>query len=142
MLAEHDYSIIINETNFNTMSAEEVGAIMVSRQADGFILLASTFPFGSEVLARTKKRSQPVVIGCETISSSLADIPSVHIDNVAAASEATNFLISKGHSRIAFISGQATSLLTKDRELGYRAAMHEAQLPVEDGWVVEGNRER
>jgi len=139
VVAEHDYSIIINETNFNTMSAEEVGAIMVSRQADGFILLASTFPFGGEVLARTQKRSQPVVIGCETISSSLADIPSVHIDNVAAAQEATNFLISKGHVRIAFISGQATSLLTKDREFGYRAAMLEAQLPIENGWVVEGN---
>lgn len=138
VVAEHGYSIIINETNFNTMSAEEVGAIMLSRQADGFILLASFFPFGNEVLARAEKRSQPVVIGCETISASLADIPSVHIDNVAAAREATDFLISKGHSRIAFISGQSTSLLTKDRESGYRTAMHKARLPVEDGWVLEG----
>lgn len=139
VVAEHGYSIIINETNFNTMSAEEVGAIMVSRQADGFILLASIFPFGNEVLARAERRSQPVVIGCETISASLANIPSVHIDNVAAAQEATNFLISKGHSKIAFISGQSTSLLTKDRESGYRAAMHKANLPIQNEWVVEGN---
>lgn len=139
VVAEHDYSIIISETNFNTMTAEEVGAMMVSRQADGFILLASIFPFGNEVLAKAEKRSQPVVIGCETISTSLADIPSVHIDNVAAAREATNFLISKGHKKIAFISGQSTSLLTKDREFGYRSAMHKAKLPVEEGWVVEGN---
>jgi len=81
--------IIISETNFNTMTAQEVGAMMVSRQADGFILLASIFPFGNEVLARAEKRSQPVVIGCETISASLADIPRVHIDNVAAAQDAT-----------------------------------------------------
>ena len=139
VVAKHDYSIIISETNFNTMTAEEVGAMMVSRQADGFILLASIFPFGNEVLARAEKRSQPVVIGCETISASLADIPSVHIDNVAAAREATNFLISKGHKKIAFMSGQKTSLLTKDRESGYRAAMQKAQLGIEDGWVVEGN---
>jgi LacI family repressor for deo operon, udp, cdd, tsx, nupC, and nupG len=138
VVSEHGYSIIINETNFNTMSAKEVGAIMVSRQADGFILLASIFPFGNEVLARAEMRSQPVVIGCETISASLADIPSVHIDNVAAAREATDFLISKGHKKIAFISGQTTSLLTKDRESGYRSAMLNAQLPVEEGWVVEG----
>ena len=139
VVAEHDYSIIISETNFNTMTAQEVGAMMVSRQADGFILLASIFPFGNEVLARAEKRSQPVVIGCETISASLADIPSVHIDNVAAAQDATNFLISKGHKKIAFISGQSTSLLTKDREFGYRAAMHKARLGIEIGWVVEGN---
>ena len=69
VVSEHGYSIIINETNFNTMTAEEIGAIMVSRQADGFILLASIFPFGNEVLARAEKRSQPVVIGCETISA-------------------------------------------------------------------------
>ena len=139
VVAEHHYSIIISETNFNTMTAEEVGAMMVSRQADGFILLASIFPFGNEVLARAEKRSQPMVIGCETISASLANVPSVHIDNVAAAREATDFLISKGHSKIAFISGQSTSLLTKDREIGYRAAMHKAHLPIENGWVVEGN---
>ena len=139
VVAEHEYSIIISETNFNTMTAEEVGAMMVSRQADGFILLASIFPFGNEVLARAEKRSQPAVIGCETISASLADIPSVHIDNVAAAREATDFLISNGHEKIAFISGQSTSLLTKDREFGYRAAMHKAHLTIEDGWVLEGN---
>jgi LacI family repressor for deo operon, udp, cdd, tsx, nupC, and nupG len=139
VVAEHNYSIIISETNFNTMTAEEVGAMMVSRQADGFILLASIFPFGNEVLAGAEKRSQPVVIGCETISASLADIPSVHIDNVAAAQEATNFLISRGHKKIAFMSGQKTSLLTKDREFGYRAAMHVAELTIVNGWVVEGN---
>lgn len=139
VVAEHDYSILISETNFNTMTAEEVGAMMVSRQADGFILLASIFPFGNETLTTANKRFQPVVIGCETISASLADIPSVHIDNMAAAQEATDFLISKGHRKIAFISGQSTSLLTKDRESGYRLAMKKAQMDIEDGWVVEGN---
>ncbi len=139
VVAEHNYSIIISETNFNTITAEEVGAMMVSRQADGFILLASIFPFGNKLLATPENRFQPVVIGCEAISASLAEIPSVHIDNMAGAQEATNFLISKGHRKIAFISGQGTSLLTRDRENGYRAAMHKAQLGIEDGWVVEGN---
>ena len=37
------------------------------------------------------------------------------------------------------IRGQASSLLTKDRELGYRQAMREAGLEIEDGWVVEGD---
>jgi len=138
VVSEHGYSIIINETNFNTMTAEEVGAIMVSRQADGFILLASIFPFGNEVLKKTENRAQPIVIGCETISASLAGLPSVHIDNVKAAREATNFLVSHGHKKIAFISGQKTSLLTSDRESGYRSAMHEAGLNIAEGWVIEG----
>jgi LacI family repressor for deo operon, udp, cdd, tsx, nupC, and nupG len=139
VVAEHGYSIIINETNFNTMTAKDVGAMMVSRQADGFILLASIFPFGNEVLTGTDTHLVPVVIGCETISKALATFPSVHIDNIAAAQEATNFLISKGHRKIAFMSGQKDSLLTKDREFGYRSAMHKAELAIKDGWVVEGD---
>ena len=139
VVAEHGYSIIINETNFNTMTAKDVGAMMVSRQADGFILLASIFPFGNEVLKGTDKHSVPVVIGCETITKALATFPSVHIDNIAAAQEATNFLISKGHKKIAFMSGQKNSLLTKDREFGYRSAMDKAGLAIKGGWVVEGD---
>ena len=116
----------------------EIGAMLVSNQTDGIILLASVSPFGTEISSAKSKRRLPIVIGCETVSPELADFPSVHIDNIAAAKEATNYLISQGHRRIAMITGQKVSLLTKDRELGYRAAMKQAKFPVEDGWVVEG----
>jgi LacI family repressor for deo operon, udp, cdd, tsx, nupC, and nupG len=95
-------------------------------------------PYGTEILSATSRRRLPIVIGCETVSPELADFPSVHIDNVAAASEATNYLIAMGHERIALIYGQESSLLTRDRENGYRIAMQEATLPIEEGWVVEG----
>lgn len=133
------YSLIISETQFNTMNADEVGAMLVTRQADGVILLASIFPFGSAVLERAGRRAQPIVIGCETISSALAGFPSVHIDNVGAAREATAYLQAQGHTRIAFITAQAGSMLTRDREAGYRAAMEAAGLAVPEGWVAEGD---
>ena len=132
------YSIILNETQFNTMTADEIGAIMVSKQVDGIILLASMSPFGTEVLSTRSHRALPIVVGCETISPELSQFPGVHIDNIAAAREATNYLISSGHTRIGFVNGLDTSLLTKDREYGYRAAMHQTGLEVENGWVVEG----
>ena len=132
------YSVVIEETQFDTMTADEIGAMLVSKQTDGIILLASMSPFGTEILSAKSRRRLPIVIGCETISPELAEFPSVHIDNVAAAKEATNYLISQGHRHIAMIHGQASSLLTKDREYGYRAAMKQARLTIEEGWVVEG----
>lgn len=132
------YSVVIEETQFNTMTADEIGAMLVSKQTDGIILLASMSPFGTEILSAKSHRRLPIVIGCETVSPELSEFPSVHIDNVAAAKEATNYLVSQGHRRIAMIYGQESSLLTKDREYGYRAAMHQTKLPIEDGWVVEG----
>lgn len=132
------YSIIISDTAMNTLTADEVGAMLVSRQADGIILLASVFPYGPEVLSRARRNAQPIVIGCETVSAALSELPSVHIDNVAAASDATRHLLALGHRRIAFMTGKASALLTRDRESGYRRAMLEAGLAVEAGWVVEG----
>lgn len=132
------YSIIIDETQVNTMTEDEIGAMVVSRQTDGIILLASMSPFGTKVLSAKSRRALPIVIGCETISPELSQFPGVHIDNVAAATEATNYLLGNGHKRIAMIYGLESSLLTKDREFGYRAAMNKAGQPIEDGWVVEG----
>jgi LacI family repressor for deo operon, udp, cdd, tsx, nupC, and nupG len=132
------YSVIIEDTQLNTMTADDIGAMLVSKQTDGVILLASTSPFGTEVLSARSRRRLPIVIGCETIAPELSEFPGVHIDNVAAAMEATGYLIAQGHRRIAMIFGLASSLLTSDRESGYRAAMTRADLGIEDGWVVEG----
>ena len=124
------YSIMINETQFNTMTADEIGAMLVSRQTDGIILLASMSPFGTEILSTKNHKALPVVVGCETVSSDLSNFPSIHIDNIAAAKEGTQYLLSLGHTRIAFVYGDHTSLLTKDRESGYRAGMKSAKLAV------------
>jgi LacI family repressor for deo operon, udp, cdd, tsx, nupC, and nupG len=132
------YSLLINETQFNTMSADEIGAMVVSRQADGIVLLASMSPFGTEVLSSKSQRTLPIVIGCETVSPELEGFPGVHSDNVAAAREATDYLLKLGHKKIAFIYGQEKSLLTQDRERGYRSSMGEAGISIEEGWVREG----
>jgi LacI family repressor for deo operon, udp, cdd, tsx, nupC, and nupG len=132
------YSLLINETQLNTMTADEVGTMVVSRQADGIALLASLSPFGTEVLSARSHRALPIVIGFETVSAELTGFPGVHIDNLEAAREATAYLLSLGHRRVAFVRGSASTLLTRDRERGYRAAMAEAGKVVEDGWVADG----
>ncbi|NNJ64656.1 MAG: LacI family DNA-binding transcriptional regulator [Xanthomonadales bacterium] len=136
--SRNGYSLLINETQLNTMTEDEIGSMVASRLADGIVLLASLSPFGTRVLSAKSRRALPIVIGCEAVSDELADFPGVHIDNEAAARELTGYLASLGHRRIAFISGQEDSLLTRDREKGYAAAMQAAGLSVEPGWVVQG----
>ena len=136
--SEQGYSLLINETQFNTMTADQIGSMVVSRQADGIALLASLSPFGTRVLSATSHRALPMVIGCETITPELSSYPGIHIDNVAAAKEATHYLLGLGHERIAFIYGEHKTLLTQDRENGYREAMTEANKTNDSGWVVEG----
>ena len=135
---ESGYSLLINETQFNTMTEDEIGAMVVSKLADGIILLASMSPFGTRILSAESRRALPIVIGCEAISSELDAFPSVHIDNVAAAREATEYLLSQGHRKIAFISGQPDSLLTREREEGYRHAMKEAGIDAGHDCIASG----
>ncbi|WP_346837667.1 LacI family DNA-binding transcriptional regulator [Microbulbifer sp. SAOS-129_SWC] len=141
------YSILISETQSNSAGFNEYADMVFSKQADGIILLASISPFmgreGEASSAALDARSEgpvpPIVIGCETVAPALSHFPSVRVDNVGAAAEATGHLIDSGHRRIAFIAGSHESLLTSDRERGYRQAMAAAELPVEEHWVVEGD---
>jgi LacI family repressor for deo operon, udp, cdd, tsx, nupC, and nupG len=135
---EKGYSLLINETRFNAMAADEVCAMVDSRQADGIVLLAPMSSFGTESLSSRNHSVIPIVVGCETISSEHSGFPLVHVDNVLAAREATDHLIANGHQQIAFMYGLNQSLLSKDREFGYRSAMQAAGLPIEENWVVEG----
>ncbi len=139
---QEGYSILIRETQLNTLAFDEYSEIIFSKQADGIILLAAISPFrkGSGRLERKGGQLPPIVIGCETVVPELSLFPSVRVDNVGAAYEATRYLIELGHQRIAFMSGQHGSLLTLDREVGYRNAMKEAGLPVADEWMVEGEQ--
>lgn len=62
--------------------------------------------------------------------------PSVLVDNRAVAREVTEYLISLGHRRIAFIEGPAGLFTSAERLRGYEEAMEEAGLepgPIHDG---------
>ncbi len=133
------YAILINETQLNTLTADQLTTMVVSKQTDGIILLASMSPFGNQVLSAQNQRLLPVVIGCEAVAPELTNYPSVHIDNKAAASDATQYLISQGHRKIGLICGPENSLLTKDREAGFRMAMDSARCPIENGWVINAD---
>ena len=131
------YSVVIEETQLNTMTADEIGRCWYpTRQTDSSCWPACPLWHGDSLSHR-----QTAPANRHWLRDRVAGIggfSSVHIDNVAAAKEATDYLISQGHERIAMMYGQESSLLTKDRELGYRAAMQQANLSVDEDWVVEG----
>jgi DNA-binding LacI/PurR family transcriptional regulator len=77
----------------------------------------------------------PVVYGGRPVRERERDYY-VDVDNVAGGREATEYLIGRGHRRIATITGPLTMPAGIDRLKGYRQAMAAAGLeegPVEDG---------
>lgn len=66
-------------------------------------------------------------------------MPCVVTDNFDAAYKATRYLIGLGHQRIAIISGRVVHSTIIDRVDGYRKAMQEANLPIRQEYMTQGN---
>ncbi|WP_158681624.1 LacI family DNA-binding transcriptional regulator [Microbulbifer pacificus] len=138
---EQGYSILIRDTQSNSHEFDEYTDMVFSKQADGILLLASISPFEEATANRGSARAHPpLVLGLESVSAELSHFPSVRVDNIAAAADGTDYLIQLGHQRIGFITGKRDSLLTRDREKGYRKAMRKAKLAVSNDWIVEGEQ--
>ncbi|GAB2516380.1 LacI family DNA-binding transcriptional regulator [Microbulbifer agarilyticus] len=138
---ELGYSILIRDTQSNSHEFDEYTDMVFSKQADGILLLASISPFEEPTDKKSSNKVHPpIVLGLESVTAELNQFPSVRVDNVAAAADGTDYLIQLGHQRIGFIAGKRNSLLTHDREKGFRKAMRKAKLSVDNGWVVEGEQ--
>jgi len=64
--------------------------------------------------------------------------PSVIATNRQGGLDGTRYLLSLGHRRIGFITGDMKLGCSRDRLEGYRAALQEAGLPIEEQLIREG----
>ena len=99
---------------------------------DGVILIA---PEGTDPrLDRARARGCPVVI----VNGSVPGLPSVDLDNVAAADGAMTHLISLGRRRIGVINGKLDTANGRDRREGAHRALQKAGLPIDPALETEG----
>jgi LacI family repressor for deo operon, udp, cdd, tsx, nupC, and nupG len=130
------YSLVLSESRSGLAQDNNFIDMLVAKQVEGVILLCSLFPFSRKLLEIEKSRQLPIVIGLEPVSEELNKLPSVHIDNCQAAFDATNYLITLGHTDIVFVSGPKNSYVTKDRELGFTKAMEHAGIKLSGDSVL------
>lgn len=64
---------------------------------------------------------------------------SVFIDNHLCSMEMVNYLLEKGHRRIAFIAGQPGSPTGEQRLMGYRDALKKAGITPDDSLIIRGS---
>lgn len=69
-----------------------------------------------------------------------ADTDVVTVDNYRCGYLATEYLIKRGHRRIAHIAGPTTSVTCRDRTQGYTDAMREHGVEIERSFIYYGDR--
>ncbi|MEM1210712.1 MAG: LacI family DNA-binding transcriptional regulator [Planctomycetota bacterium] len=77
-----------------------------------------------------RKRSAPIVVVSPSTPHIQAD--SVRPENIESAWVATRHLIELGHTQIGYLGGQSFNADAQERHFGYRLAMQEAGLEVDD----------
>lgn len=103
------------------------------RHADGLILMVGRFP---QELAK-RSRLPPIVVALEMLPG--LNLPTVKVDNHAAARAAVAHLAGLGHRRIAHIAGPMPDPMSLDRRDGYLAGLADAGIPADPSLVVEGD---
>ena len=129
----HNHNVLIYGTHGKESSGRYLRAL--SSKVDGLIIMARSVD--EESLCSLERQGVPFVllghsngqIQCSTIS----------VDNEAGAYKAAAHLLGHGHQRIGIITGPENSPDNKGRLQGYKRALLDAGISLQQNMVVPGN---
>jgi LacI family repressor for deo operon, udp, cdd, tsx, nupC, and nupG len=133
---ENGYSVLLADSENDPGQENAYGRLLATKRTDGMILLNGRLPVGLR-LPPEESMDAPIVVACEYLPN--VDLPTVQIDNIAAAKQLTQHLLQLGHRGIGFITGPVWNVLSRDRLHGYRDAILECGLTFDQALVVNGD---
>lgn len=133
-----EYNLVLKKASFNFASEKEYLNMFRRSEVAGMLYIGSTLLDG--YLIDLVENRFPFVL----VNSYLpkVDVPYVICDNEKMGYLATRHLIELGHTRIAHISGSQNTITAIDRLKGYRRAMEQAGVGVDESLIVEGHYSR
>jgi len=131
----YNYNMILSSSDQNKEKELQLINTMLEKQVDGIVFMGGTVT--KEHVDEFTSSHVPVVLAAtQDITET---IPSVNIDYEAASYEATMFLI-KNHPGVpAFVSGLDNTIISGYKLEGYKRALEESDLNVDETYIVEGD---
>ena len=102
---------------------------------DGVVVQASSVDDG--LIPKLLATGMPLVVAGRP--SQTAGVSFVDVDNVKGSYSAVTHLVRLGHSRIATITGPLNTSVGVDRLAGYRQALQERGVPIDEALIVTGD---
>ncbi|HWX19372.1 MAG TPA: LacI family DNA-binding transcriptional regulator [Candidatus Binatia bacterium] len=137
---ELGYDVLLAYT-FNTPEREEVCIRrLLSRQVDG-MFIAPVYRIASEarIYQELLARQVPTVLLGHTVPF-CSHFVNVEADDLLGGYAVTQHFLKLGHKRIAFLAGPVATPWNQERFEGYRRALREAGLDVDDKLVFQAGR--
>jgi DNA-binding LacI/PurR family transcriptional regulator len=127
------YGIYLSTGSTEDEIFEEVISMVMGRRVDGIILLSSRV--NDRTIKYLEETAFPFVVVGRPYTNE-ERITFVDNDNVYITKQVTNYLIQMGHKNIAFVGGNQEFVVTIDRLNGYKMALEEACLPINEHYIV------
>lgn len=134
-LAEKGYVTFLGSTGESTTRQQAVLGSLMEHTPAGFILSPAEGSDAGQLRQVLGDRVNVLVFNRELDGADDWDF--LGMDNHRGACLATRHLIERGHRRIAFFGGHASSSSCRQRRAGYRQALAEAGLETRPAWMIE-----
>ncbi|MDH4481628.1 MAG: LacI family DNA-binding transcriptional regulator [Rhodoferax sp.] len=128
------YAPLVIPGHWNPAEEAERMRLLMARKVDAIAVLGGSLR-DSELVEFA--RMQPIVVTGRKIEGH--QLRGFHFDHVRGALMATQHLIERGHTRIAYIAGPRAHPDALDRTEGFFQAHRQAQLPFNPALMVEGD---
>jgi len=135
VLRDRGYHSLIACYDSNHGLERDYLSFLLSTGIDGLIYCPEDLS-ADEFAELTSQRNIPVVQVDRCIQGVHAD--AVLTDNTEAVQSAISQLISRGHKRVAILSGPKSVFTSKERLVGYLRALSEHDIPYDDALVFNG----
>ena len=132
---QHGYHTIFCNTDEDPAREDEYLRLLAARQIDGLIVVPTGMR--SERLIRLAEGNLPIILLDRETPEVAA--PLISVDNESGAYQATQYLIELGHQRIGILAGVETISTMELRVDGYKRALKEAGIPIEESLIVRAD---
>jgi len=127
------YFFLLGSTERNPADEPEYLRLLTERQVDGILFARPSTEGDSEHLVSLVRQGVPLVTTAYYIPGE--ELMVVDVDNLEGGLQATNCLIQAGHRRIGMISGPASWKSADDRARGYRLALEQAGVALNESFI-------
>lgn len=128
------YNVIITQSNESYDREVQNVQTLFNNRVDGVLISISTETFDYKHIEDLKEKGLPVVF-FDRIAK-VGGSSSVTVDDFLGGYQATEHLIKQGYKRIAHLAGPASLYIMNERLNGYKKALEDAGLPVDEGLII------
>jgi LacI family transcriptional regulator len=128
------YTVIFCNTDESQAKEEQYLQVLLQKQVDGLLIV----PVQSQAKAirQIQKHGTPVVVLDRWIPE--AEVDTVRCNSLDGAYQLTRYLLSLGHTQIAILSGAVGTSTADDRVAGYRQALAEVKIEIDEQYIQRG----